>query len=58
VTAEASRILDAQLSDGERAEIAAILTDSIGDHYNAIDDDGRTADRFLDEGCCTDSPSL
>jgi putative addiction module component (TIGR02574 family) len=33
VTAEASRILDAalQLSDGERAEIAAILTDSIGD---------------------------
>jgi putative addiction module component (TIGR02574 family) len=33
VTAEVSRILDAalQLSDGERAQIAAILTDSLGD---------------------------
>jgi putative addiction module component (TIGR02574 family) len=33
VTDEASRILDAalQLTDSERAEIAAILTDSIGD---------------------------
>jgi putative addiction module component (TIGR02574 family) len=33
VSAEASRILDAalQLSDSERAEIAAILTDSMGD---------------------------
>lgn len=33
MTDEANRILDAalQLTDGERAEIAAILTDSIGD---------------------------
>lgn len=33
MTAEAGRILDAalQLSDRERAEVAAILTDSLGD---------------------------